>query len=50
MVATFGNLQVGAMRRRQAKARRIVIGNVDRPFGDETVAAVVLRSEDALHD
>ena len=40
MIATFGNLQIGGMRRRQPETRRVVIWNVIGPRGDEVVAGI----------
>src|SRR4051794_32297516 len=50
MIASFRDLQVGAVGRGQPESRRIVIRNVSRLVRDEGMPAIVLDAQDPLND
>ena len=50
VIATLGNLQVRRVRRGKPEARRVIIGDVSRPRGDETVASAADPGYNALND
>src|SRR6202165_193605 len=44
MIATFGDFYIGRVRRRKAKARRVVIGNVTGARSDKVKIDIVIRA------